>query len=111
MNDDGAIDEFLEGGLCGTVFRDLTNRDHQARPVRQPGQLGCRGKRRTLSRDLDESPIGPYETLSAPFHIRGADIAVRGPAPLPGEHTQEILQEFGFDDGEIAELAADGVFG
>jgi crotonobetainyl-CoA:carnitine CoA-transferase CaiB-like acyl-CoA transferase len=60
---------------------------------------------------IEESPIGPYETLSAPFHIRGADIAVRGPAPLPGEHTQEVLQEYGFDDGEIAELAADGVFG
>ena len=64
----------------------------------------------TFSR-VDESPIGPYETLSAPFSIRGADIAVRGPAPLPGQHTQEILEEFGFDDGEIAEMAADGVFG
>jgi formyl-CoA transferase len=60
---------------------------------------------------IEESPIGPYETLSAPFKIRGADIAVRGPAPLPGEHTAEVLQEYGFDDGEIAELAADGVFG
>ncbi|MGE0056446.1 MAG: CaiB/BaiF CoA transferase family protein [Dehalococcoidia bacterium] len=60
---------------------------------------------------IEDSPIGPYETLSAPFSIRGADIAVRGPAPLPGEHTQAILEEYGFDDGEIAELAADGVFG
>jgi len=59
-----------------------------------------------------EHPVyGPYETLSAPFNIRGADIAVRGPAPMPGEHTADVLAEFGFDPEELAGLAAQGVFG
>jgi crotonobetainyl-CoA:carnitine CoA-transferase CaiB-like acyl-CoA transferase len=52
-----------------------------------------------------------FETLSAPFRVRGADIAVRGPAPAPGEHTQAVLEQFGFDAGEVARLASAGVFG
>ncbi len=60
---------------------------------------------------VEDSPIGPYETLSAPFKIKGADISVRGPAPMPGQHTHEVLSEYGFDSAEIARLAEAGVFG
>ena len=52
-----------------------------------------------------------FETLNAPFQIAGADIAVRGAAPDPGEHTLQVLEEFGFTTDEIADLAARGVFG
>ena len=52
-----------------------------------------------------------YETLAAPFTIRGADVAVRGPAPSPGAHTERVLEECGLTAEEIAALAADGVFG
>jgi formyl-CoA transferase len=59
-----------------------------------------------------ESPqYGRYQTLNAPFHIRGADIEVRGPAPLAGEHTSDILSEYGFSEEDVATLAAAGVFG
>jgi crotonobetainyl-CoA:carnitine CoA-transferase CaiB-like acyl-CoA transferase len=55
---------------------------------------------------------GPsFETLSAPFHIRGADVAVRGPAPDPGEHTNAVLEQYGFTSEEVALLAASGVLG
>ena len=60
---------------------------------------------------VDHPRAGRYETLSAPFRIRGADIAVRGPAPDPGQHSAEILAEHGFDAERIADLAAGGVFG
>jgi len=55
--------------------------------------------------------LGSFETLSAPFRIEGADIAVRGPAPSPGEHTADVLAEIGFGDEEVATFATDGVFG
>jgi len=55
--------------------------------------------------------LGSFETLSAPFRIQGADIAVRGPAPAPGEHTSDILDELGFDAEAVADLANSGVFG
>jgi crotonobetainyl-CoA:carnitine CoA-transferase CaiB-like acyl-CoA transferase len=57
----------------------------------------------------DDGP--PFETLSAPFRIRGADIAVRGPAPAPGQHTTAVLEEATFTAEEIADLAGSGVFG
>ena len=60
---------------------------------------------------IDHPRVGEFETLSAPFAIRDADIAVRGPAPEPGEHTAEILAEAGLSDSEIADLAVDGVLG
>src|SRR4051812_24777617 len=60
---------------------------------------------------VQDPRVGSYETLSAPFKVRGADIQVRGPAPTPGEHTWEVLQEAGFSDDEMAELAAGGVLG
>ncbi|MEZ4552485.1 MAG: CoA transferase [Dehalococcoidia bacterium] len=52
-----------------------------------------------------------YETLGVPFTIRGADVAVRGPAPAPGADTQRVLEESGLTSEEIAGLAAGGVFG
>ena len=60
---------------------------------------------------IEHPVIGSFETVSIPFHIKGADIAVRGPAPDPGEHTTEILDALGFDSDEIAEFAAGGAFG
>jgi crotonobetainyl-CoA:carnitine CoA-transferase CaiB-like acyl-CoA transferase len=55
--------------------------------------------------------VGDFETLATPFTVDGADIAVRGPAPEIGQHTQEVLDELGVDVEEIADLAAGGVFG
>jgi crotonobetainyl-CoA:carnitine CoA-transferase CaiB-like acyl-CoA transferase len=61
--------------------------------------------------EIDHPELGRFETMNTPFQIAGADISVRGPAPGPGQHTVEILQEAGLDDDEVATLAADGVFG
>ena len=55
--------------------------------------------------------VGDFETLATPFTVDGADIAVRGPAPEIGQHTQEVLEELGVDVEEMADLAAGGVFG
>lgn len=60
---------------------------------------------------VDHPVFGPYETLAAPFRIRGADVKARGPAPSAGQHTHEILTEVGLSDDEIADFAAKGVFG
>jgi crotonobetainyl-CoA:carnitine CoA-transferase CaiB-like acyl-CoA transferase len=60
---------------------------------------------------LDHPRFGPYETLAAPFKIRGADIQARGPAPEAGAHTFEVLAQYGFGADEIADLAAAGVLG
>ncbi len=60
---------------------------------------------------IEHPTAGPFETLAAPFQIAGADISVRGPAPEPGQHTFEVLQERGLDEARIAAWAEKGVFG
>ena len=52
---------------------------------------------------------GAMEVVSAPFHIRGADIEVRGPAPDAGQHTREVLLEAGMAAEQVDGLIRDGV--
>ncbi|MPZ97999.1 MAG: CoA transferase [Dehalococcoidia bacterium] len=52
-----------------------------------------------------------YEVIAAPFRIHGADVRARSAAPMAGEHTHEVLVEYGFSEHEIADLAAREVFG
>ena len=60
---------------------------------------------------VDDHPAGPFQTIAAPFHLHGADVAVRGRAPELGEHSREILAEVGYGADEIDRLVADGVIG
>lgn len=52
---------------------------------------------------------GAMEVVSAPFEIRGADVAVRGPAPDAGEHTRQVFSEVGVDADKIEDLLARGI--
>lgn len=61
-------------------------------------------------REVDMS-FGRAETLDTPFKLYGTDTGARGPAPLPGEHTFEVLSELGIEGDELSQLATDGVFG
>lgn len=61
--------------------------------------------------EVDHPELGPYDTLAAPFEIRGADVAVRGPAPAAGAHTREVLAELGVDEAELGALLERGVVG
>lgn len=52
---------------------------------------------------------GAMEIVGTPFHIRDADVAVRGPAPDAGEHTREVFEAAGIDTARIEDLLAKGV--
>ncbi len=55
-------------------------------------------------------PTIPELRLAAlPMSFDGDRAAHRGPPPLVGEHTAEVLREAGYSDAEIAALEADGV--
>jgi crotonobetainyl-CoA:carnitine CoA-transferase CaiB-like acyl-CoA transferase len=56
-----------------------------------------------LERRTDEGTVRTVRTPVTPL-----DMPVR-PPPLPGEHTDAILRESGFDDAEIAKLRAASV--
>ncbi|MHB8668825.1 MAG: CaiB/BaiF CoA transferase family protein [Burkholderiales bacterium] len=52
---------------------------------------------------------GAIRYLNPPTRFADSPAAVRLPAPLLGQHTQEILREAGYADQAIADLAARGI--
>jgi formyl-CoA transferase len=54
---------------------------------------------------------GQVRVTAAPFHLDGAPVPPRGPAPYRiGEHTREVLMELlGYDKERIEALLAGGV--
>ncbi len=55
-----------------------------------------------------EHPVrGRYVTVGNPIKLSASPTKI-GPAPLLGQHRQEILRELGYSDGDIDALAKDG---
>ncbi len=65
-------------------------------------QLAARDRWREI-----DSPVGSLRALLPPVEMSGLDYAM-GPIPALGAHTDAILAELGYDDGEIGQLHATG---
>ena len=64
-----------------------------------------RTPRRARWRSTLEHPVeGTIRALGIPVKLSDTPGAIRRPAPLLGQHTEEILREAGFADGEIEAL-------
>jgi crotonobetainyl-CoA:carnitine CoA-transferase CaiB-like acyl-CoA transferase len=62
-------------------------------------------------KEIEHPEFGRFQTVDTPFKIYGSDTGARGPAPTPGQHTFDILAEFGIEGDEVTDLATAGVFG
>jgi crotonobetainyl-CoA:carnitine CoA-transferase CaiB-like acyl-CoA transferase len=58
---------------------------------------------------LDHPQAGATHALGCPIHFSRTPTHIVRPAPMLGEHTREVLREYGYDDAAIDALAADGV--
>ncbi len=54
---------------------------------------------------VDDAELGPVEQVGVAARMGGRPGVVRGRAPRPGEHTEEILRQLGYEPGAIASLA------
>jgi crotonobetainyl-CoA:carnitine CoA-transferase CaiB-like acyl-CoA transferase len=59
--------------------------------------------------DLVHPQAGPTKAVGCPVHFSATPTAITRPAPLLGEHTRELLREYGYDDAEINRFVAEGV--
>ena len=58
--------------------------------------------------DVEHSHLGSTKALGSPVKFSATPTNIRHGAPLLGEHTREILTEFGYLDAEIDALVAAG---
>jgi crotonobetainyl-CoA:carnitine CoA-transferase CaiB-like acyl-CoA transferase len=61
--------------------------------------------------DADHPIAGTYKLIPPPVRFARAPQNVRRPAPLIGEHTDEVLAEVGYDQGRVATLRESGALG
>ncbi len=57
----------------------------------------------------DHPVAGRVETIGVPVKFSGTPGGVRGPAPVLGQHTREVLGEYGYGAAEVDALIAAGV--
>lgn len=57
---------------------------------------------------LDHPSVGSMTNIASPVNFHGSPVAYNRPPPLLGEHTIEVLGEFGFSDCEVRELLGSG---
>jgi len=102
----GILAEAFAARDCDEWLAALADADVPCAPVLEPGQV------------LDDPQVRANEMLAATTHpvagrtvmvsqparLHGTEGALARPAPLLGEHTEEVLRELGYPPGRIREL-------
>ncbi|MCC7081142.1 MAG: CoA transferase, partial [Burkholderiales bacterium] len=92
------VELFEEAGVpCGPIYTiDQTFADPQVQ------HLG-------IAAPVSHPVKGEFRIVGSPINMHGTPKTIRRPTPDRGEHSDEILREFGFSDAQLRELRAAGV--
>ena len=87
----------------------LTKANIGCGPVLSPAEVmgGTLGLRQTYMRDVSFPESAPVPVVPPPARLSRGSVAIDRP-PLLGEHTDEVLADFGFEPEEIAALRDKG---
>ena len=108
------FDEILRPYLMEHDWRDLLTRAQELRipfgPVMDPRLLleDEHLKERGFFQGVEQPEVGRVATCGAPFKMSATPLR-SGPAPMLGEHTQDVLLELGYEAGDAAILRERGV--
>ena len=119
-NNHGRITHRIElAKALAPIIRTRTSADWLSRleaagvpagPVLDVAEMHCDPQ--TLARGMvtkvPHTKLGPVKTLGAPVKFSATPGGVTRGAPLLGEHTREVLAEYGYGDDEIDALICDG---
>jgi CoA:oxalate CoA-transferase len=65
---------------------------------------------RNMVVEVEQPLVGPVRIAGSPFHLSETPAGVTAPAPLLGQHTEEVLANLlGYPQDRIEELVGDGV--
>ena len=81
-----------------------------AGPVLSVGEMhrDPQARAREMVVSVPHSRLGPVETLGLPIKFSETPGGIRRAAPLYGEHSREVLAEFGYGTTDIEALIASG---
>ena len=62
-----------------------------------------------IARDVNSQERGPSQIVGQPIKMSRSATDIRRPPPTKGQHTAEILAEFGYSEDDINDFATRGV--
>jgi len=90
-------------------LRELDAAGVPAGPIQSIEQMTCdaQTRAREMVVALDHPVAGRTHALGVPVKLSATPASVRAPAPTFGQHTAQVLREFGFDAAQIERLVAE----